>query len=340
MAILKGIATKMNGSAGSFTFKTKSGHRTIVSEKISSTTDAKTEPQQAQRMKWSNVIRMYQVLRPYMLQAYGGSQNGRSDYNKFVGSNLSTYPVYLSKQEANLGACVVAPYYVTQGKMNSIVVTGKGKDAITDISLGKLQINANTTVADFSFAVVENNPDYNFDHQITYFLVTQSINGVTGTPVARVETCKVVLSKSDSAKLLSVVDPRAFASRNGFLGAKADAEFGNHGMCWVHSKRAYNGATQITSQILIVENEVLSNYCSVDAYESAVKSYGGSKSAYLSPSSGLVSVGATDSGSAPSTPEPSVPGGSTDSGSDAGSGGSAGGDTGGGLNPDDESGYQ
>lgn len=256
-----------------------------------------------------------------MLQAYGGSQNGRSDYNKFVGSNLSTYPVYLSKQEANLGACVVAPYYVTQGKMNSIVVTGKGKDAITDISLGKLQINANTTVAEFSYAVVENNPDYNFDHQITYFLVSQSINGVTGTPVARVETCKVVLSKSDSAKLLSVVDPRAFASRNGFLGAKADAEFGNHGMCWVHSKRAYNGATHITSQILIVENEVLNNYCSVDAYESAVKSYGGSKSAYLSPSSGLVSVGATDSGSAPSSPNPSVPGGSTNTGGE-GDGGS------------------
>ena len=90
-------------------------------------------------------------------------------------------------------------------------------------------------------------------------------------------------------------------------------------MCWVHSKRAYNGATQITSQILIVENEVLSNYCSVDAYESAVKSYGGSKSAYLSPSSGLVSVGATDSGSAPSTPDPSVPGGSTGGDGDAGS---------------------
>lgn len=340
MAILKGIATKMNGSAGSFTFKTKSGNRTIVSEKISSTTDAKTEPQQAQRMKWPNVIRMYQVLRPYMMQAYGGSQNGRSDYNKFVGSNLSAYPVYLSKQEANLGACVVAPYFITQGRLNSIVVTGKGKDAVTDIALGGLVIDENTTVAEFSHAVVNNNADFGYDHQITYFLVTQSVNGVTGTPVARVDACKIQLSKSDAAKLLSVVDPRAFASRDGFLGAKADAEFGNHGMCWVHSKRSYNGATQITSQVLIVDNELLDSYCSADAYESAVKSYGGSKSAYLSPSSGLVSVGVADSGSSPSGNEPSAPGGSTGSGSDAGSGGSTGSGSGGGFDPNDESSYQ
>ncbi|MGN0239554.1 MAG: hypothetical protein ACI4AW_06000, partial [Paludibacteraceae bacterium] len=44
-----------------------------VSEKISSTTDAKTLPQQKQRMKWANVVRMYKVLRDYMKLAFGGS---------------------------------------------------------------------------------------------------------------------------------------------------------------------------------------------------------------------------------------------------------------------------
>ena len=72
MAILKGIISKMNGSAGNLTFK-QTGGQTVVSEKVTQTTDAKTELQQKQRMKWANVIRMYQVLRPYMKLAFGRS---------------------------------------------------------------------------------------------------------------------------------------------------------------------------------------------------------------------------------------------------------------------------
>ena len=80
MAILKGIISKMYGSAGNLTFK-QTGGQTIVSEKVTQTTDAKTELQLKQRMKWANVVRMYQVLSPYMKLAFGGTQNGRSDYN-------------------------------------------------------------------------------------------------------------------------------------------------------------------------------------------------------------------------------------------------------------------
>ena len=135
MAILKGIISKMNGSAGNLTFK-QTGGQTIVSEKVTQTTDAKTELQQKQRMKWANVIRMYQVLRPYMKLAFGGSQNGRSDYNKFVSVNLALMPVYLSKSEVTAGACVVAPYKITQGKLKSIAVEGVANEAVTNIALG------------------------------------------------------------------------------------------------------------------------------------------------------------------------------------------------------------
>ena len=69
MAILKGIISKLNGSAGNLTFK-QLGGKTVVSEKISSTTNAKTLPQQKQRMKWANVVRMYKVLRDYMKLAF------------------------------------------------------------------------------------------------------------------------------------------------------------------------------------------------------------------------------------------------------------------------------
>ena len=55
MARLNGILTKLQGSVGSFTFK-QNGGQTVVSEKITQTTNAKTNGQQKQRMKWTNVI--------------------------------------------------------------------------------------------------------------------------------------------------------------------------------------------------------------------------------------------------------------------------------------------
>ena len=53
MARLNGILTKLQGSVGSFTFK-QNGGQTVVSEKITQTTNAKTNGQQKQRMKWVN----------------------------------------------------------------------------------------------------------------------------------------------------------------------------------------------------------------------------------------------------------------------------------------------
>ena len=81
MAMLNGIISKINGSAGSLTCK-QTGGQTIVSEKVTQTNDPKTELQVKRSMKWANVIRNYQVLRPYMKLAFGGFQLSRSSDGK------------------------------------------------------------------------------------------------------------------------------------------------------------------------------------------------------------------------------------------------------------------
>ena len=320
MAILKGIISKMNGSAGSLTFK-QTGGQTIVSEKVTQTTDAKTELQQKQRMKWANVIRMYQVLRPYMKLAFGGSQNGRTDYNKFVSVNLALQPVYLTKSEVSAGACVVAPYKITHGKLKSIAVAGTAGEAVTNISLGSLTIGADTTVADFSNAVVQHNKFFTYGDQITYFLVFQEINEVTGTPMADIDACCIVLDKNNDAKLLSLVDKRGFASRDGYLAAQSDYDFGNHGMVWIHSrKNPADGTTMVSAQFLVCENALLAQYQGQDAYDTAVNSYGGVNTVYLTPNGTLKPVADSGSSSDSGSGSGSAPGNDGGGGSDSGSG--------------------
>ena len=277
-----------------------------MSEKITQTTNAKTELQLKHRMKWANIIREYQVLQPYMKLAFGGTRNGRNDYNKFVSTNLSMIPVYLTKAEVNAGMCIVAPYEITQGNVKSITISGKGKKAVTDISLGTLSINSTTTVAEFSNAVVLNNKLYEYGDQITYFLVHQVVNEVTNIPMAEVDACCIVLDKSNEAKLLALVDARGFSVQEGCLAALASNDFGNHGMVWIHSRK-HNAKTVISTQYLVCENKLLEQYQGDDAYQNAVESYGGVNDVYLTPSGKLKP---TSSSSSPA--KPSNPSGTTD----------------------------
>ena len=178
--------------------------------------------------------------------------------------------------------------------------------------LTSLTIDAETTVAEFSNAVVQNNKFFEYGDQITYFLVFQEINEVTGTPMADVDACCIVLDKSNDAKLLSLVDNRGFASRDGYLAAQSDYEFGNHGMVWIHSRKSVSdGSTMVSAQFLVCENSLLAQYQSQDAYDTAVNSYGGVNSVYLTPNGTLKP--ATDSSTTPPT---------DNSGSDPGAGGS------------------
>lgn len=300
MARLTGIISKLNGSAGNLTFR-QNGGQTIVSEKITQTTNAKTELQQKQRLKWANIIREYQVLQPYMKLAFGGTRNGRNDYNKFMSTNLSMTPVYLTKAEVNAGMCIVAPYEITHGTIRSIAVSGKGKKAVTDIRLGTLNITKTTSVAEFSNAVVQNNKLYNYGDQITYFLVHQVVNEVTNIPMAEVDACCIVLDKSSEAKLLSLVDARGFSVQEEHLAAQADNDFGDHGMVWIHSRKQ-GGKTLISTQCLICENNLLAEYQSEEAYQDAVDSYGGVSDVYLTPSGKLKPTSTSSSPVKPSTP--------------------------------------
>lgn len=293
MARLTGIISKLNGSAGNLTFR-QNGGQTVVSEKITQTTNAKTELQQKQRLKWANIIREYQVLQPYMKLAFGGTRNGRNDYNKFMSTNLSMTPVYLTKAEVNAGMCIVAPYEITHGTVRSIAVSGKGKKAVTDIKLGNLNITETTTVTEFSNAVVQNNKQYNYGDQITYFLVHQVVNEVTNIPMAEVDACCIVLDKSSEAKLLSLVDTRGFSVQEEHLAAQADNDFGDHGMVWIHSRKQ-SGKTLISTQYLICENNLLAEYQSDEAYLDAVDSYGGVSDVYLTPNGKLKPTSITSS---------------------------------------------
>ena len=174
MGKLTGIISKINGSAGNLTFKSLNG-QTVISEKVTHIRNPRSNAQMQTRTKWGNIIAMYKGIRPLLNYGFEAKPKTLSDYNMFVKVNMQRTPIYLTKQAVAGGACIATAYQISQGSLPAIVVTGTGQNGVTDILLSE-NITSATTVAQFSKDVVDNNPDYRYGDQISFFLVKQKVN--------------------------------------------------------------------------------------------------------------------------------------------------------------------
>ncbi len=280
MAKFSGLLRKQIGSIGDLTFKQVNGV-TIVSEKITQMTNPRTDGQMRTRTRWNNIVAMYKGIRPLLNKGFENKAAGLSDFNMFMKMNMQKEPVYLTKQAVAGGACVATAYQISQGSLPSIVLTGTGQNVKTDIRLGGESITANTTVAQFAAAVVQNNPDYRYGDQISFFLVKQMVNAETGIPYCQFSATKVVLDAANTEKLADVTNnSHGFASADGFL-----SHVGNDNDCaygWVHTRKS-NGKLLVSSQSLVSANSKEAEYKGDAAYNLARSSYGVSIDVFLAP---------------------------------------------------------
>ena len=282
MAHLSGIISKISGSAGNLTFQRSNG-MTYIREKVTQVANPRSEGQMRTRTKFTNIVAMYKGIRPLLKNGFESKPKNLSDYNMFVKINMQRTPVYLTKQAVAGGACVASSYQITQGSLPSIVVTGSGNGAKTDIYLGGITLGANTTVAQFSQAVVDNNPDYKYGDQISFFRIAQKTNEETSIPYCRFSASKVLLDASDTeTKLWDIVNRAGFTAVDSVLGHSESNFVGAFG--WVHTRKT-DGKTLVSSQSLVSANDaLLAQYQGNMAYNLAVSSYGQGQGAFLSPS--------------------------------------------------------
>jgi hypothetical protein len=308
MAILKGSIRKMQGSAGELMFYNNGG-RTIVREKAAAVKNVRSAAQQRTRMKFTNIIRMYRAISPLAMCGFENKGKGVSDYNMFVKANMYKTPVFLNKAEVVEGACVAAPYQITGGSLDKILVSGNGANAVTNIKLGNLVIDANTTVGEFSAAVIVLNTKIITFDKITFYSVLQYVDEGSDTPFVGASASSVILDPESQVPLWTVVNRAGFASKNGFL-AHGENE-GDGVFCWVHSRKTADGGLKVSSQTLIDNNSLLPQFTSENAYYGAVNTYGGERNVLLDPGSPAQAAhsstngGGTSGGGNTPTPTPS-----------------------------------
>lgn len=262
---------KIVGKVGNLVYLARNGKQ-IVRSAPSTMTNPRTAIQMRQRLKWNNALAVYKSLQPHLKGCFETKSGGQTDYNRFMGLNLNVPPVYLTKAMSVQGAAIVAPYIVSQGVLPSI--TAGGATPATDIALGSLVINGSTTVAELAEAVVRNNKYFLYNDHIVFFKLLQQSDAQDGHPYIQASVVRVCLARTDASLLRNVAPADGFSSVDGCLGA--DAPLARAGVAWMHS-RMVRDKMHVSSQQLVVANDLLELYTSPEMLAAALASYGSGK---------------------------------------------------------------
>ena len=337
MAKVTGQSSDLSGKVGTITYmQTKYGTVAFPSKKKAKT-PRRSEKQMYIRTQWVNLGAVYRQFHKTLKKAYE-DVGLMSVYNAFVQANINVVRVYITKQERLNGGSVLAPYLITRGSIPSInwEVNGSGL-LVTDIALGGLVISAQTTVAQFAAALVQNNEDWQMGDQITFFYGIQTVDATTHVPRAKIAGFRLVLDITDLRPLWSAVNQIGFASvsggqDSGFMLGMSEA-IANGAAAWVHT-RDEGSNLLVSSQYLYVDSAILDSYMDGSAFDSSVNSYGGinTSAVFLDPNAGRDFVTTDYSGGNANENQNSGGSGSQGGGSSAGSetGGTTGGDNTGG----------
>lgn len=264
----------------------KSGGRTISRQLADSMKNPRTRAQMMQRVRWANCVAFYRANASWMKYAYESKKASQSEYNKFMSLNVANNRIYLTKQAAASGACVVDSYVMTQGSLPSITYQ-LGQAAISTniyVKLGSTLTPA-STVAAWSSEILENNPGIQEGDQLSIIRYTQMVNEATGFPYVIVRKYEVIMSLT-SNEPMSNYWPADFFSV-GSLDQKAFITItntGNSGGLLMVLSRTISGRTLVSTQsILPVNNSTTINaWSSASALNRAINSYGDSEEAFLS----------------------------------------------------------
>ena len=284
MAKIFGANTKISGKVGQLLYRqTRTG--TVISElPVKPAIPRRSARQMDRRTQWGNLAAIYKQFDSMLRRGYENLPPQMSVFNAFIQANIDVVKVYITKTIRLNGGAILAPYQITRGSLPSISMAKNASNIlVSSIRLGTLAIDANTTIGQFSQAIIDNNDAFDEGDQLTFFHGIQSIDTVTRTPRATIKGYKVVLSTAEDTKLWDVVDRIGFSVADNCLATSQ--QITNGAAVWVHSRENADGALKVSTQLFFVENSALATYQGRTAFTAAANSYGGINSAavYLQP---------------------------------------------------------
>lgn len=245
-------------------------------------TNPRTQAQMEQRTKWANLVNFYRVNAPWMKYAYETKKRNQSEYNKFMSLNVPNARIYIPKNFASQGACIVDAYQMTQGSLASIEVSPIERGWASNINMSTF--SRQMTVGEFTQDVLTLNPALREGDQLSFIRLTQQVNSNTGVPFVVVRKYEVILNSNDFRPFFDFM-PSDYIGAPPVSGGHALGviDSGNAGGFLLILSRTIGGKTYVSTQSIIVANNdaLIAQYSSAAAQQAAIDSYGESVDAFL-----------------------------------------------------------
>ena len=270
----------IKGKIGDLVFMRRNGEQ--VQRAYVKPKNAMTRSQYTQRSQITNIVRLYQASPSFFMKAFENKPVNQSDYNALVSRNLGKDPkVYLPKEVAEAGGAVAAPYIITDGSLQPILVSGVGADAVTNIAIGDLSVTPTLTIAELSAAILANNTFIEAGDQLSYVSIEQFQDN--GVPKLRLRKFELVVDTANEALALEHWPAQALANKDGFIG-HGDLVY-TGAFAWILSRRV-SGKLKVSRQRLVLTAQgINTNFTSSDAITRAQVSYGAAMPVFLDPNS-------------------------------------------------------
>lgn len=266
MAKVKGHLEGLHGEVSGLVFYQR-GDKTIVYAKAEQRA-SHTSGQMKSRVRWSNIISTYQAFNGKLSGAFETKPKGKTDYTRFISLNLNC-PIFIPQKQNDVYS-IAAPYQISEGSLSTIEVEDLGNQCIkSNIRIGDLQIDNDTTLGQLTRAILSLNNDIDKNDRLCFCEVLQHEN----IPV-HIEV------KMEGFKLGDMSDVRVkdllkagFENVNGCLGAR---NLPKGCYTWIHIRKVQpNLPAKVSTQCLTnLNKEMVEAYSSDEAFAAAAQSYG------------------------------------------------------------------
>lgn len=212
--------------------------------------------------------------------AFENKKQTWSVYNAFVSANISSSQVALTKSEAAAGACVVAPYKMTDGSLAQIQCNLISDSNVwkTDLYIGDLEIDSATTIGELSAALIANNNGLVNGMQLSLIENFQEV--INNIPRVVVRAYEFIINSADTTLLSDkwgseglttyAGDTQNSIAYNSATGAEAFTFVLSH---------TFGGKTHVGASYMILnDSAVYDSYITDTAVDLAIQSYGSGNS--------------------------------------------------------------
>lgn len=288
------LSSRITGNVGAMNFRMKDGE--IVAAQRSYTNKSKGDgasySQREHRARLANVVDFFKAIALIEKRGWENKKPNQSDFNCFTAVNLSASPIFLTKQEAELGAAVAAPYAASRGSLSVIPGHYEGNSStafILGLNMGADAVDWETeTIGMFSTRIINNNPGWQAGDKLSICAIDQLQRVVAGVTIPQVEVTYLEISLDpESTTLLNTMsnwDAMQLDITNDDILQildGADAAFA------IHSRES-KGYLEASSQDVVLKNpgaDIYGKYASGTQKIAAMESYGFQDVVLLDPNS-------------------------------------------------------